>query len=92
MLYSGPAGRIFCSERRTVSYSVVSAKGSTPEQRLVLGQIAIYAKSNEITAVPKPLRMLTLIVNTDTLNCQREISSRGRATMPLTLKANRGTL
>ena len=26
----GPAGRVFCSERRTVSYSVVSADGSTP--------------------------------------------------------------
>jgi hypothetical protein len=30
MRYSDPAGRDFCSERRTVSYSVVSAEGSTP--------------------------------------------------------------
>lgn len=37
---------------------MVSAWGS--EQRLVLAQIAIDAKSNEITAVPKLLRMLTL--------------------------------
>ena len=37
---------------------MVSAWGS--EQRLVLGQIAMDAKSNEITAVPKLLRVLTL--------------------------------
>lgn len=30
MLYSGPAGRVICSERRTVSYSVVSDEGSIP--------------------------------------------------------------
>jgi len=32
MLYSGPAGRAICSERQTVSYSVVSAEGSTPRR------------------------------------------------------------
>ena len=31
MLYSGPAGRRFFSERRTGSYSVVSAEGSIPQ-------------------------------------------------------------
>jgi hypothetical protein len=30
MRYSGSAGREICSERRTVSYSVVSPNGSTP--------------------------------------------------------------
>jgi predicted transposase YbfD/YdcC len=51
---------------------MVSAWGS--EQRFGLGQIATDARSNEITAVPKLLRMLTLkgaIVTTDALNCQR---------------------
>jgi len=45
---------------------MVSVWGS--EQRLVLAQIATDAKSNEITAVPKLLRMLALkgtIVTTD---------------------------
>ena len=53
---------------------MVSAWGC--EQRLVLGQIAIDAKSNEITAMPKLLKMLRLegaIVTVDALNCQREI-------------------
>jgi predicted transposase YbfD/YdcC len=56
---------------------MVSAWGS--EQRLVLGQIATDAKSNEITAVPKLLRMLALkgtIVTTDALNCQRAIAAQ----------------
>ena len=56
---------------------MVSAWGC--EQRMVLGQIATDAKSNEITAVPKLLRMLSLkdtIVTVDALNCQRAIASQ----------------
>jgi hypothetical protein len=56
---------------------MVSARGC--EQRLVLAQIAADAKSNEITAVPKLLEMLSLkgtIVTADALNCQREIAYR----------------
>ncbi len=47
------------------------------EQRLVLGQLAVDDKSNEITAVPKLLEMLSLkgvIVTADALNCQRDIA------------------
>ena len=47
------------------------------EQRLVLGQVATDAKSNEITAVPKLLKMLIVegnVVTVDALNCQREIA------------------
>ena len=54
---------------------MVSAWGC--EQRMVLGQIATDAKSNEITAVPKLLEMLSLkgtIVTADALNCQRAIA------------------
>jgi predicted transposase YbfD/YdcC len=43
-------------------------------QRLLLGQLATDAKSNEITAVPKLLAMLSLkgcIVTADAMNCQR---------------------
>jgi hypothetical protein len=56
---------------------MVSAWGS--QQRLVLAQIATDAKSNEITAVPKLLRMLALkgaIVTADALNCQRAIAEQ----------------
>src|ERR1035441_8609040 len=56
---------------------MVSAWGS--EQRLVLAQIATDAKSNEITSVPRLLRMLALkgtIVTADALNCQRAIAGQ----------------
>jgi predicted transposase YbfD/YdcC len=75
---------------------MVSAWGS--EQRLVLGQIATDAKSNEITAVPKLLAMLSLkdtIVTVDALNCQRVIAEQivdQGGNYALALKGNQGTL
>lgn len=75
---------------------MVSAWGC--EQRLVLAQIATGAKSNEITAVPKLLEMLTLkgtIVTTDALNCQRGIARQivdQGGDYVLALKGNQGTL
>jgi predicted transposase YbfD/YdcC len=75
---------------------MVSAWGC--EQRLVLAQIATDAKSNEITAVPKLLEMLSLkgtIVTVDALNCQRGIAQQivdQGGDFVLALKGNQGTL
>lgn len=75
---------------------MVSAWGC--EQRLVLAQIATDAKSNEITAVPKLLKMLALegtIVTADALNCQRSIAQQivdQGGDYALALKGNQGTL
>jgi predicted transposase YbfD/YdcC len=75
---------------------MVSAWGC--EQRLVLGQIATDAKSNEITAVPKLLEMLSLkgtIVTMDALNCQRGIAQLivdQQGDYALALKGNQSTL
>jgi predicted transposase YbfD/YdcC len=75
---------------------MVSAWGC--EQRLVLAQIATDAKSNEITAVPKLLAMLSLkgaIVTTDALNCQRAIAQQiveQDGDYALALKGNQGSL
>jgi predicted transposase YbfD/YdcC len=47
------------------------------EQRLVLGRVAADGKSNEITAVPELLALLSLngtIVTADALHCQRRIA------------------
>jgi predicted transposase YbfD/YdcC len=74
---------------------MVSAWGS--EQRLVLAQIATDAKSNEITAVPRLLKMLALkgtIVTADALNCQRAIAEQiveQKGDYALALKGNQGT-
>jgi predicted transposase YbfD/YdcC len=75
---------------------MVSAWGC--EQRMVLAQIATDAKSNEITAVPKLLAMLSLkgtIVTTDALNCQRAIAQQvveQGGDYALALKDNQKTL
>lgn len=75
---------------------MVSAWGC--EQRLVLAQIATDAKSNEITAVPELLKMLSLkgaIVTADALNCQRVIAQQivdQGGDYALALKGNQGTL
>ena len=75
---------------------MVSAWGC--QQRLVLAQIATDAKSNEITAVPRLLRMLALkgtIVTADALNCQRTIAEQivdQKGDYALALKGNQGTL
>jgi predicted transposase YbfD/YdcC len=56
---------------------MVSAWAS--ENRLVLGQLKVDDKSNEITAVPQLLDMLELsgcIVTTDALNCQKKIAEK----------------
>ena len=47
--------------------------------RLLLGQVATDQKSNEITAVPKLLEMISLtgaIVTAEALNCQRTIAAK----------------
>ena len=75
---------------------MVSAWGC--EQRMVLGQIATDEKSNEITAVPKLLEMLSLkgsIVTADALNCQRAIAQQivtQGGDYALALKGNQGTM
>ncbi|MFQ5567494.1 MAG: ISAs1 family transposase, partial [Paracoccaceae bacterium] len=63
-----------------------------------LGQIAVEEKSNEITAVPKLLAMLSLdgtIVTADALNCQRDTAERiidQGGDYVLALKGNQETL
>jgi predicted transposase YbfD/YdcC len=52
------------------------------EQHLVLGQVAVDCKSNEITAIPKLLELLDVsgaIVTIDAMGCQKEIAAKVRA-------------
>jgi predicted transposase YbfD/YdcC len=68
------------------------------ENRLVLGQLAVEEKSNEITAVPQLMDMLDLkgcVVTADALNCQRTIAAKAlekEADYVLTVKGNQPTL
>jgi predicted transposase YbfD/YdcC len=97
-----------CGDKgKVLRRSFDSASGKSPlhmvsawgcEQRLVLAQIATDTKSNEITAVPKLLEMLTLkgaIVTADALNCQRAIARQivdQGGEYALALKGNQGPL
>src|SRR6202034_1765307 len=67
-------------------------------QRLVLGQVRVGEKSNEIVAIPKLLGMLKIegaVVTIDAMGCQRDIAQTildMRADYILALKDNQGTL
>ena len=67
-------------------------------QRLVLGQRKVADKSNEITAIPELLDLLTVkgaIVTIDAMGCQKEIAKKiveKQADYVLALKGNQGTL
>jgi predicted transposase YbfD/YdcC len=67
-------------------------------QRLVLGQVKVAEKSNEIIAIPKLLNMLAIegaIVTIDAMGCQRDIAQKiieKKADYVLALKGNQGSL
>jgi len=75
---------------------MVSAWASS--NRLVLGQVKVDAKSDEITAIPKLLKMLDLTgatVTIDAMGCQKEIAqviTEQGADYVLALKKNHSTL
>jgi predicted transposase YbfD/YdcC len=67
-------------------------------QRLVLGQVKVDEKSNEIVAIPKLLDLLAIdgaIVTIDAMGCQRDIATTilgKEADYVLALKGNQGSL
>lgn len=68
------------------------------ENRLVLGQRQVDAKSNEITAIPELLKVLDIsgcIVTIDAMGCQKKIVKsiiEGNGDYIITLKKNQGKL
>jgi predicted transposase YbfD/YdcC len=75
---------------------VVSAFAA--RQRLVLGQVKVADKSNEIVAIPALLDMLAIegaVVTIDAMGCQRDIARKiidKKADYILALKGNQGSL
>ena len=67
-------------------------------QRLVLGQVKVADKSNEIVAIPALLDMLAIegaVITIDAMGCQRDIAKKivdKKADYVLALKGNQGTL
>src|SRR4051812_26689622 len=81
-------GGVVALDGKTLRRSFGRAAGQSPlhlvsawaaDQRLVLGQMAVDGKSNEITAVPKLLALLSLqgtIVTADAMHCQRAVAEQ----------------
>jgi predicted transposase YbfD/YdcC len=67
-------------------------------QRIVLGQVKVNEKSNEIVAIPALLDMMVIegaVVTIDAMGCQRDIASKiieKKADYIVALKGNQGTL
>ena len=81
---------------RKTAINMVSAWAC--ENQLVLGQVKVDDKSNEITAIPELLEMLEIagcIVTTDAMGCQTEIAAKiieKEADYVLAVKGNQGNL
>lgn len=75
---------------------IVSAWATT--NRMVLGQVKVDSKSNEMTAIPELLKVLELsgcIVTIDAIGCQKNIVkliAKQEADYVITLKKNQGNL
>lgn len=96
-------GRQVAIDGKTARASLDRTAGQNPlhvvsawarEAGLVLGQVAVDEKSNEITAIPKLLELLELsgaVVTIDAMGCQKEIAAKireGGADYVLPVKGN----
>jgi len=85
-----------CQQRKLKALHVVSAWAG--QSGITLGQVAVAAKSNEITALPELLQLLDLhekIVTIDAMGCQRAIAEtiiEGGGDYILAVKDNQPTL
>lgn len=104
---TGVPGDVVAIDGKTLRRSGHKRAGKLPihlvsafaaRQRLVLGQVKVAEKSNEIVAIPKLLDMLSIegaIVTIDAMGCQRDIAKKiieKKADYILALKGNQGTL
>ena len=85
-LATASQGRLVAIDGKTIRRSLDAANGKAAvhlvsawcaANRLVLGQVATDAKSNEITAIPQLLKLLDIqgaVVTIDAIGCQKEIA------------------
>ena len=101
------AGQIVAIDGKTLrrSFDAASSKAAihmvsawATANQITLGQVVVDAKSNEITAIPKLLKMLELsgcLVTIDAMGCQVEIARtivEAKADYVLAVKGNQPTL
>src|SRR3954469_14767907 len=102
-LHEATERQVIAIDGKTLRRSFDRAKGKSAlhlvhawatANHLLLGQVAVAEKSNEITAIPELLKMLSIagaIVTIDAMGCQKEIARtirERRADYVLALKAN----
>jgi predicted transposase YbfD/YdcC len=106
-LTGAPVAEVIAIDGKTSRRSYQKTGGKAPihmvsafaaRQRLVLGQVKVADKSNEIVAIPKLLEMMAIegaIVTIDAMGCQRDIAQKivdKKADYVLALKGNQGSL
>ena len=85
-------------EKKSAKAAIHMVSAVAARQRLVLGQVKVADKANEIVAIPKLLDLLAIegaIVTLDAIGCQRAIAQQildKKADYVLALKGNQGTL
>jgi predicted transposase YbfD/YdcC len=104
---TGASGDVIAIDGKTARRSFQKKGAKAPihmvsafaaRQRLVLGQVKVAEKSNEIVAIPNLLEMLEIegaIVTIDAMGCQRDIAEKileKKADYVLALKGNQGAL
>ncbi len=83
---------------QTINEGLPMVSAWAEKNRVVLGQVKTPEKSNEITAIPELLRLLSLkgcIVTIDAMGCQKEIVKQiveQEADYLISLKGNQGNL
>ena len=105
--YTGVSAEVIAIDGKTSRCSYQKKGAAEPihivsafaaRQRLVLGQVKVAEKSNEITAIPKLLDMLVIegaTITIDAMGCQRQIAQKiidKKVDFVLALKGNQGSL
>ena len=91
-------GKTVCGSKSEKRKPIHMISAWASEQELVLGQLCVEEKTNEIPTVPLLLELLDIsgcIVTADAMNCQREITKKiidGKGDYVLSLKENQPTL
>jgi predicted transposase YbfD/YdcC len=91
-------GKTARRSKGTAQAAIHMVSAFAARQRLVLGQVKVADKANEIVAIPKLLDMLAIegaVVTIDAMGCQRAIAQEiihKKADYILALKGNQGTL
>jgi predicted transposase YbfD/YdcC len=91
-------GKTVRRSKGTAKAAIHMVSAFAARQRLVLGQVKVAEKANEIVAIPKLLDMLAIegaIITLDAMGCQRAIAQNiveKKADYILALKGNQGSL